>query len=104
MCHLCTNSGSAAEIQRFRAYGGEVRLSVAVQADRDGFRAEVQQLPGCVAGARTLAELGGALERAVSIRLGDPALTLLYVEMAPGEVIASAVPGSLECWHARKPT
>jgi len=81
-----------------------VRLSVAVHAERDGFRAEVRQLPGCVAAARTLAELGDALERAVSIRLEDPALTLLYLEMAPGEVIASAVPGSLDCWRTRRRT
>jgi predicted RNase H-like HicB family nuclease len=71
-----------------------VELSVAVYAEDDGFRAEVRQLPGCVASARTLSELGNALEHAVSVRLDDPEATLLYLKLAPGEVIASAVPGS----------
>lgn len=77
-----------------------MKLSVAVSADEDGFRAEVRQLPGCVASALTLRELGDALQRAVAARLGDPGTTLLYLELAPGEITASAVPGSLDCLRA----
>jgi predicted RNase H-like HicB family nuclease len=79
-----------------------VELSVAVYAEDDGFRAEVRQLPGCAASARTLPELGDALEHAVSVWLDDPETTLLYLELAPGDVTASAVPGSLDCWRARQ--
>jgi predicted RNase H-like HicB family nuclease len=73
-----------------------VELSVAVYAEDDGFRAEVRQLPGCVVSAGTLRELGDALERAARVSLGDPGLTVLYLELAPGEVTASAVPGLID--------
>jgi predicted RNase H-like HicB family nuclease len=79
-----------------------VELSVAVYTEDDGFRAEVRQLPGCVASALTLAELGNALEHAVSVWLDDPEATLLYLELTPGEITVSAIPGSLGCRSVRR--
>ncbi len=75
-----------------------MELTIAIRPDGDGYRSEVLELPGCVACAGTLRELGEALEQAVATWLDDPDLTLLYLELAPGEITASAVPGALDQW------
>ncbi len=75
-----------------------MELTIAIRPEGDGYRSEVAELPGCVASARTLPELGEALELAVATWLEDPGVTLLYLELAPGEITASAVPGALDQW------
>jgi predicted RNase H-like HicB family nuclease len=75
-----------------------MELTIAIRPEGDGYRSEVRELPGCVACGRTLPELGEALDQAVAAWLGDPGLTLLYLELAPGEITASAVSGALDQW------
>jgi predicted RNase H-like HicB family nuclease len=75
-----------------------MELTITVRAEGDGYRSDVLELPGCVASGRTLPELGEALELAVATWLDDPELTLLYLELAPGEIVVSAVSGSLDQW------
>jgi predicted RNase H-like HicB family nuclease len=80
-----------------------MELTVVIGADGGGYRSEVRELPGCVAFGQTLQELGKALDEAVAAWLGDADLTLLYLELAPGEVAVSAVPGALEqLWHVER--
>jgi predicted RNase H-like HicB family nuclease len=80
-----------------------MELTVVIRADGGGYRSEVRELPGCVAFGPTLRELGKALDEAVAVCLGDTDLTLLYLELAPGEVAVSAVPGALEqLWRAER--
>jgi predicted RNase H-like HicB family nuclease len=51
-----------------------VELTVAVHAEREGFWAEVHQLPGCFAAARTLSELTEAVQEAVEMCVEDDPL------------------------------
>jgi hypothetical protein len=77
---------------------GAIELTIAIRPEGAGYRSEIVELPGCSACAGTLRELGVAIEQAVAEWLADPDLTLLYLELAPGEVTASAVPGALDQW------
>jgi len=75
-----------------------MELTIAIRAEGAGYRSEVVELPGCIACAGTLPELGSAIEQAVAAWLEDPDLTLLYLELAPGEITVSAVPGTPDQW------
>jgi predicted RNase H-like HicB family nuclease len=98
LSNLCANRPREAGREPGRAYGGAIELTIAIRPEGEGFRSEVRELPGCVVCARTLPELGEALDQAVAAWLEDPGLTLLYLELAPGEIMASAVSGALDQW------
>jgi predicted RNase H-like HicB family nuclease len=53
-----------------------MELTVVVHPEPDGFRWEVEELPGCFASGRTLDELTEALSEAVGLYLGDEPVTL----------------------------
>jgi len=46
-------------------------IHVKVHAEADGFWAEVEELPGCFASGRSLAELERALNEAIDLYLAD---------------------------------
>lgn len=53
-----------------------MELTVVVHQEPDGFWSEVDELPGCFASGRTLAELTEALGEAVGLYLGDEPVAL----------------------------
>lgn len=75
-----------------------MEFTVAVHAEREGFWAEVEELPGCFASARTLSELTEALEEAVEMCLEDepgaPAPPLRVVPPLPGPGRSRVLVGS----------
>ena len=53
-----------------------MELTVVVHQERQGFWSEIEELPGCFASGRTLAELREALAEAVGLYLSGPPVDL----------------------------
>jgi len=68
-------------------------LTLVIHQEREGFWAEVEELPGCFASAGSLSELAEALGEAVGLYLGDEPVVLEHGALRAGR-IAARVAGS----------
>lgn len=70
-----------------------MELTIVVHQERQGFWAEITELPGCFASGRTLGELEEALDEAVGMWLGDKPVKVERGPLAVG-LVAARVTGS----------